>query len=519
MDGSILIKNIMSKKFNIISLLVLYFVFLSFSAFSEDKCTKFFNELKNDYEKYIPEFFPKWEFNDIGFELKKKWNEEKETWEYYQDENGYYVLGKFTDNNLVGKMSYNDKIISANNIDLRDKNLDNYEYIFPDLFEDDENVKIIFENKNLQREEITLKKFKRNLIEPFSDFYIRSLKIDEDNNIIEARILIEASHSFADDDPMYELAKELLWISSDDGNDDTEACNFEASDWDKALFANPGGGFEFDNLHSSNFDTFQNGIYLKPYSQEIGWHKDLGWENELYIEYFEDGIHFFNTDFKYHNFPFDKQTISFKIINQHEMPDGILGISDYTKKYLLDLVKQNKITGWNIIDNRIVYDHYKSPIHENYTSTVSLELDIERKSGYYLYKVILPIIIILIVCWSSIWIAPKELESKLTIAIVCLLSLIAYNFVTDNDIPKLDYLTTIDWIILSSYFYAALPNILGIYFYTLFKKRKFVQLNKYESIAKRYGLLSYLAIVFSIILLNVSINYENASTMFSWMTG
>ncbi len=100
-----------------------------------------------------------------------------------------------------------------------------------------------------------------------------------------------------------------------------------------------------------------------------------------------------------------------------------------------------------------------------------------------------------------------------------LLSLIAYNFVTDNDIPKLDYLTTIDWIILSSYFYASLPNILRIYFYTLFKKRKFVQLNKYESIAKRYGLLSYLAIVFSIILLNVSINYENASTMFSWMTG
>ena len=66
---------------------------------------------------------------------------------------------------------------------------------------------------------------------------------------------------------------------------------------------------------------------------------------------------------------------------------------------------------------------------------------------------------------------------------------------------------------------AALPNILGIYFYTLFKRRKFVQLNKYESIAKRYGLLSYLVIVFSIILLNVSINYENASTMFSWMAG
>ena len=56
-----------------------------------------------------------------------------------------------------------------------------------------------------------------------------------------------------------------------------------------------------------------------------------------------------------------------------------------------------------------------------------------------------------------------ELESKLTITIVCLLSLIAYNFIIDKEIPKLEYLTTIDWIILLSYFYAAMPNILSIY--------------------------------------------------------
>ena len=33
---------------------------------------------------------------------------------------------------------------------------------------------------------------------------------------------------------------------------------------------------------------------------------------------------------------------------------------------------------------------------------------------------------------------PRELESKLTITIVCLLSLIAYNFVIDKDLPKLE---------------------------------------------------------------------------------
>ena len=40
---------------------------------------------------------------------------------------------------------------------------------------------------------------------------------------------------------------------------------------------------------------------------------------------------------------------------------------------------------------------------------------------------------------------------------VCLLSLIAYNFVVDKDIPKLGYLTIMDYIILVSYFFQEYP--------------------------------------------------------------
>ena len=77
--------------------------------------------------------------------------------------------------------------------------------------------------------------------------------------------------------------------------------------------------------------------------------------------------------------------------------------------------------------------------------------------------------LILFVCWSSVWIDKREIESKLTITIVCLLSLIAYNFVIDNELPKLSYLTVMDWIILTSYIYAAAPNILAILSFQLSK--------------------------------------------------
>ena len=125
-------------------------------------------------------------------------------------------------------------------------------------------------------------------------------------------------------------------------------------------------------------------------------------------------------------------------------------------------MKDNTITGWDITDFDMVYKEYYDPLYEDFTDGFAMIFEIERKSGYYIFKIILPIILILMVCWSVVWIDPKELESRLTITIVCLLSLIAYNFVIDKDLPKLEYFTVLDWIILISYFYATIPNFLSI---------------------------------------------------------
>ena len=46
----------------------------------------------------------------------------------------------------------------------------------------------------------------------------------------------------------------------------------------------------------------------------------------------------------------------------------------------------------------------------------------------------------------------SQLEAKVNVTIVCLLSLIAYNFIIDEDLPKLAYLTFLDVFILLSCF-------------------------------------------------------------------
>ena len=173
-------------------------------------------------------------------------------------------------------------------------------------------------------------------------------------------------------------------------------------------------------------------------------------------------------------------------------------------------MKKNSIQGWNIKNFNMEYKIFDDPYYGKEYDGVSLKYDIERKSGYYVFKIIIPIILILMVCWSAVWINPKELESRLTITIVCLLSLIAYNFVIDSELPKLEYLTVLDWIILVSYIYATIPNFLSVISF------KYISIDKkkselIENLSRRYGAASYILIVFLIILVNTNLNPDFSS--------
>ena len=512
----------MRKKFSICSFVIIFLNILLFSSnvFSKDKCRLYLDELKSDYEKYTPEKNPTYNLNDFGIRLEETWNYLNNETEYKRDENGYYSIGLITDPSIAEKVTIEDLIISVNGKDLRTLEIDYQDdKTLANLFSENEEVEFKFKNSNSNTYNLKLSKKVKSLFWPYTDLYIYSIYINEKTKKLTARLGFEASHSFGEDDLMYELSKKYLWFNEEDDYKETVSCYFDVYEWETELnFGHP-AKVEYADLHSTNFDLFTESLTLKPYTDEIQWHKENNWDNELYVEYTNEGVHVFNTNFNYINFPFDRQKIKFEMQNFYDLSDGIIEFSNRTQKYLNKFQEKNNIAGWDIVNNKLTYDVNKNPADIYHGLSAIVEIEIERKHGYYIWKVILPIIIILIVCWSSIWVTARELESKLTITIVCLLSLIAYNFIIDGEIPKLEYLTIIDWIILASYFYAALPNILAVHFFNLYSNKRTKQLNTLENLTKRYGLVSYLAIVFSIILINVNINPEGASGLFSWLAG
>ena len=127
-------------------------------------------------------------------------------------------------------------------------------------------------------------------------------------------------------------------------------------------------------------------------------------------------------------------------------------------------------------------------------------IEIKRNSAHYLFKIIVPVFLILCVAWSVLWIPTFKLDARLTTSIVALLALIAYNFVFEGDIPKLDYLTDLDKFILLSYIFCCLPTFMSIGFsrFILRTKRLQNKVTVINSYIRKWGGVLYLILTFQI---------------------
>ncbi len=283
-----------------------------------------------------------------------------------------------------------------------------------------------------------------------------------------------------------------------------------------------------EKIHESNKIFSPIGDY--EYLVQIGYDQDksfAAYEQSYYADLDKtyslatrSGVARIKSDFNLKKFPFDEQVLIIELFP----PYGIVYNEDnyYPKPFItsfvprnnvyLDLIKyknENFLKEWTVKKTEIDNILYKtksaslfdrSKIKEAIEDRIQIKITVERNINYFIFKIIIPVFLILSIAWSVMWIPPNQVESRLTTSIVALLALIAYNFVFNEDIPKLSYLTSLDRYILLSYLFCAIPTFLTIYFSRLTKKdyKIAIAINKKSRL---FGIIIYLVsiiIIFTI---------------------
>ena len=83
-------------------------------------------------------------------------------------------------------------------------------------------------------------------------------------------------------------------------------------------------------------------------------------------------------------------------------------------------------------------------------SGYAFEFTASRNVQHYLLKVILPLVLIVMMSWAVFCIDPVTSNSQINVAVTSMLTLIAYRFAIDSQLPRLPYMTRLDAFILTS---------------------------------------------------------------------
>jgi hypothetical protein len=207
---------------------------------------------------------------------------------------------------------------------------------------------------------------------------------------------------------------------------------------------------------------------FRTYSSEQVWHPRFDFVNgvvphsayDVTMRVFPDGTVRYSerssaelsNTYRLRTFPFDRQTLEILIHPTVAddalvtlLPEGVGAMSAEPRVY--DSLAQWEITGMGAAIERVPGAGGDS------IGEVRFTISIARHFNFYIWKVFLPLLLMVVLSWTVFWIDPTELSSQVQISVTTILTVIAFAFAIQANLPKVPYLTFIDVFFLICYLF------------------------------------------------------------------
>jgi hypothetical protein len=158
----------------------------------------------------------------------------------------------------------------------------------------------------------------------------------------------------------------------------------------------------------------------------------------------------FSAPLDLHDFPLDRQTFSFRLVVTGYGPDEVRLISAPREITGEGRAEAFSIPDWDIGEIVVGPEPYQITSQGRAISGYVVSFDGSRHLGFWAGKAFVSVAIIVAMSWVVFWIDPKYIAPRLSVAVTSMLTLIAYRFLLGGVLPRLSYLTRMDYFLIGS---------------------------------------------------------------------
>lgn len=104
---------------------------------------------------------------------------------------------------------------------------------------------------------------------------------------------------------------------------------------------------------------------------------------------------------------------------------------------------------WKVLSHEALALPY-IPIKEIHAAGFAFRFQAERYVIYYIWQVVLPLAVVVVMSWAAFWVRMKNVGVRIGVATSSILTLIAHRFVLASLLPRLPYMTRLDYFTVGS---------------------------------------------------------------------
>ena len=104
---------------------------------------------------------------------------------------------------------------------------------------------------------------------------------------------------------------------------------------------------------------------------------------------------------------------------------------------------------WKVVSHESLVLPY-TPIEVIHTAGFAFRFEAERYVTYYIWQLILPLAVVVVMSWAAFWVGRENVGVRIGVATSSILTMIAHRFVLASLLPRLPYMTRMDYFTVGS---------------------------------------------------------------------